>query len=410
MVLYIGQKMQLLKRAHQREQHINEMQNILSAAKKENRAFTDDETKKFEGLEQKVQGIDAELEKNNTSLEELMTDMEERTAKIEAIQDPEAAKKKKTETRSIIPSEVRSYKKGERMGNGSNNITMGDIIVAHTTGKFRTPEIRQLLTTNSGGVTINEEVYAGFIDLLRANSFLGEFTNYKMDSKTLTIPRVFGDVAPNFKLESAEIPLSSPVFTGATLEAKYLYCLTEISLELLESSSIDIGAAVNEIMSKSMMTSIQRFALAGSAPNGFAGIINDTDINKIDAAVSYASIGAGIQAVQSVNGEATSLVINPTDWMGLQLLTDGGGGQFIEPPKFLEDVNLIVTNSIDAGQALVGNLSTIGMGINSAGGLQLDVNAAPGFTRGVVHIRARFSGDVVLTDPKQLALIDAVAI
>jgi HK97 family phage major capsid protein len=409
MVLYIGQRMQLLKRAQQREQHINEMQEILAATKKENRAFTDDENKKFETLEQKVQSIDAELEKHNTNLEDLVNDMEERNAKLEAIKNPEAAKKKKTETRSAIPSEVRSYKKGEPMGNGSNNITMGDIIVAHTTGKFRTPEIRQLLTTNSGGVTISEEVYAGFIDLLRANSFLGEFTNYKMDSKTLTIPRVFGDVAPNFKLESAEIPLSSPVFTGATLEAKYLYCLTEISLELLESSTIDIGAAVNEIMSKSMMASIQRFALTGAA-NGFSGIVNDTDINKIDATVSYASIGAGIQAVQSVNGEPNSLVVNPTDWMGLQLLTDGAGGQFISPPNFLEDINVIVTNSIDAGQALVGNLSTIGMGINSAGGLQLDVNSAPGFTRGVVHIRARFSGDVVLTDPKQLTLIDAVGV
>src|SRR3954453_3188073 len=98
MVLYLGQKMQLLKRAHQREQHINKMQEILAATKKENRAFTDDENKKFETLEQKVQSIDAELEKHNTSLEDLANDMEERNAKIEAIQDPEAAKKKKTET------------------------------------------------------------------------------------------------------------------------------------------------------------------------------------------------------------------------------------------------------------------------------------------------------------------------
>ena len=398
--MYIGQQMVLLKKAKQRETMLDQS---------EKRALTEEESKTFDHLEKQIEAIDKELEQHGTNLEDLTKRTEERAKKIEAIKDPEAAKKKQTEKRSVIASEVRSYKKDERMGNGSNNITMGDIIVAHTTGKYRTPEIRQLLTTNSGGVTISEEVYAGFLDLLRSESFLGEFTNYKMDSKTLTIPRVFGDVAPNFKVESTEIPLSSPVFTGATLEAKYLYCLTEISLELLESSAIDIGAAVNSIMSKSMMASIQKFALAGSAPNGFAGILNDTDINQVDGAVSYATIGAGIQAVQSVNGDASSLVINPTDWMGLQLLTDGAGGQFITPPNFLENMNIIVTNSIDAGQALVGNLSTVGFGINSAGGLQLDVNAAPGFTRGVVHVRARFSGDVVLTDPKQLSLISAIA-
>lgn len=406
MSLSTVQKAALLKKAHQREIYLSEMNEILQECKKSNRSLSTEEETTFSDLEKKVQAVDSELEKHNTSLEELIDQMDDLEKRFKATTKPEK-KEKKVEKRSVNPEEVRSYKKGESFGNGSNQVTIGDIIVAHTTGRFRSPEVRDLITTNSGGVTISSEVFAGFIDLLRDQSFINEFTVYNMTSKTLTVPRVTGDVLPHFKLESAEITPSNPVFTGVTLESKFLYCLTEISLELLESSTIDIGAAVNEIMIKSMMSSIQKYALTGDV-NGFTGILNDPAINTINNTVSYASIGAGIQAVQAVNGVANSLVINPTDSMNLQLLTDGAGGQFITPPSFLDNMNIIVTNAIDEGQALVGDLSTVGMGILSQNGVQLDISKDAGFTRGVVHVRTRFSGDVVLQDPKQLALIGAV--
>ena len=405
MVLYVGQKAALIKKGLQREEHLNEMQTILQTCKKEVRSLNEEENKRFETLETKVENIDKEFEKHGANLEDLMEQMEDRERRHKESMKPQK-KTDKVEKRSINPEEVRSYKKGELLGNGSNQVTIGDIIVAATTGRFRSPEVRDLVTTNSGGVTINPEIFAGFIDLLRNQSFINEFTVYNMDSKSLIIPRVTGDVVPHFKVESAEITPSSPVFEGVTLESKYLYCLTEISLELLESSAIDIGSAVNDIMIRSMMSSIQKYALTGDV-NGFAGILNDNAINKVGTGVSYATIGQGIQAVQAVNGIADSLVINPTDSMNLRLLTETGG-QFITPPSFLDNMNIIVTNAIDEGQALVGNLSTIAMGINSQNGVQLDISKDAGFTRGVVHVRTRFSGDVVLSDPKQLALIGTV--
>jgi HK97 family phage major capsid protein len=408
MTLSYIQKAALLKKVSARDQYLQSMQGIVEAGRLEKRKLSVDENSEMDRLEQKIKSLDDELEKHGVTEEGLKAAIEDREKRYQATLDPEAAKKAKTETRSVVPSEVRSYKKGERIGNGSDDVTIGDIILAHTTGRFRSENVRQLLTTNSGGVTISSEVFGSFIDLLRDQSFLGEFTVYNMDSKTLTIPKVTGDVVPHFKLEADPINLSSPIFEGAVLSSKFLYCLTEISLEMLESSAIDIGAAVNSILSKSMMASIQQYALTGDAA-GYIGIVNDPDINTIEGDISYATIGQAIQEVQSVNGLVNSLLINPVDMMGLRLLTEAGG-QFINPPSFLEDVDIIPTNSIAQGQALVGDLSTVAMGILSTNGLQLDISKDAGFNRGVVNVRARFSGDIILTDPRQLTLVRPVIV
>ncbi|WP_163182949.1 MULTISPECIES: hypothetical protein [Neobacillus] len=52
------------------------------------------------------------------------------------------------------------------------------------------------------------------------------------------IPKVVGDILPAFKAENDLIVESAPVFDGVKLEAKPLYAMTSISLELLESSGI----------------------------------------------------------------------------------------------------------------------------------------------------------------------------
>ncbi len=57
-------------------------------------------------------------------------------------------------------------------------------------------------------------------------------------SEALVIPKVVGDILPAFKAENDLIVESAPVFDGVKLEAKPLYAMTSISLELLESSGI----------------------------------------------------------------------------------------------------------------------------------------------------------------------------
>jgi len=410
--MYIGQKMMLLKKAHQREQYINEMQEILSNAKKENRAFTEDENTKFTTLEKHIKNIDEELQKNNTSLEDLTEQMQERDRKLEAIKNPSASDKKKDVTmlkrNAENPLEVRGYRGKERVGKHNTDVTIGDLVYSHITGKFRNAEVRQAMNTTSGGIIVPTEVYENFIDLMRDTNFLTEATIYPMNSKKLVIPKVVSDILPTFKVENDLIVESAPVFDGVSLEAKPLYAMTSISLELIEGSGLDIGMAVTTIIASAMAQAVQTFMLHGGDVNGYEGILNDPDINKIQGvtAIDYASIGQGVKAVRNNRGVVNGLVLNSNDSTDIELLTDTTG-QFIQPPKFMQELNVFnVTGAIEENDALVGDLSSIAWGILSEGGLQIDIDkSGDAFNRGQVKVRARINSDFALTNPKLLSFV-----
>ncbi|MFC0469668.1 phage major capsid protein [Halalkalibacter kiskunsagensis] len=412
MVLKQIQDARLLKLAHQREQYLVEMQGILASAKKEKRAFTEDENKKFESLEKQIQTIDNELEKNDfNNLEDLTERMQEREARFKAMQNPSSSDKMKenrAKKRSEEnPLEVRGYTGKERIGKHDTSVTIGDLIYSHVTGKFRNQEVRQALSTTSGGIVVPTDVYENFIDLMRDTNFLLNTTIYPMTTKALVIPKVVGDILPTFKVENDLIVESAPVFDSVRLEAKPLYAMTSISLELIESGGLDIGMAVTNIMASAMAQAVQSFMLKGGGVNGYKGILNDPYINLIDATtIDYASIGAGFRAIRSANGNPDGIILNNADAMDLELLTDTTG-QYIQPPKFMENLETYsIGGGLDEGEGVVANLQSIAWGILSEGGLQIDIDkSGDAFNRGQIKIRARINSDFALTNPKLISYI-----
>jgi HK97 family phage major capsid protein len=408
MGLSIVQKAALLRKVSAREQHLNAMQEIIEKSRQEKRCLTAEENLKLESLEKQIQSLDDELSKHGTTAEQLEAEIESREKRFQETKKDGKQEKKDIEVRSINPSEVRSYRgKEQRMGNGKNNVTIGDLIYSYVTGKFRSVEVRAALSTTSGGLAIPQDVADNYIDMVREMSFLSEVTTYKMDSKTLTVPRVAGDVLPHFKAENDLIIESNPLFTGVVLEAKPLYALSSISLELLESSSLDVGLAVTNIMTNAMVSAMQAFMIQGGGALGYTGIMNDPNINKITAAdVNYASIGAAFKAAMSNFGRPNGLIVNVDDVMNMELLT-ATDGQFIAPPNFMEYLTPYpVVNNVPAGTALVGDLGSIAMGILSEGGLQLEIDrSGEAFKRGQIAIRARINADFALTNPKLMSMI-----
>lgn len=397
------QKAMLLKRAHQRETYLHEMQEILSSAKKENRSFTTEEDAKFAELEKQVKSVDDELEKHNTNLEELIEQMDDLEQRFQATMKPQK-KVEKVETRSENSLEVRGFRGKERIGEENPNVQIGDLIYSHITGKFRNKEVRAALSTTSGGLVIPQNVYSDFIDKLRDTSILKEVTTYAMDSKTLAIPKVVSDIVPAFKLENELITESTPVFDSVKLEAKPLYALCPISLELIESSNLDMGIVITNLMASAMGAAMQNFMLNG-AVNGYAGVLNEG--YSFSGDVNYAKIGEALQYVKYYNGVPSALVMNAADATKLQLLTDTTG-QYINPPEFMNGLRKYeLSNAIPEGTALVGDLSAIAFGILSEGGLQIEVSRTAGeaFQRGQVLVRARINGDFAVTNSTLLAKI-----
>lgn len=371
----------------QRNTLLDQMDAIINKGRTERRSLSAAEETAFDKLKAQVDSIDSQISKDGGK-----SGIEMRTVK-------------KAGGAVTNNYEVRGYKKEEKIGDGQKDVTLGDLIYSHITGRFRNQEVRDSLSTTSGGLVIPTPVFKDFIDLIRNQSFLGETTVYPMDSQTLLIPRVTADPVPAFKLENDPIVESDPAFTSVTLRAKPLYCMTSISLELIESSNLNVGEVISKIMVNAMNSSMQRFMLTG-AVNGYTGILNDPNLNTITAtAVDYASIGAGYGAVLDANGQPNGLVLSSGSLMGMQLAT-ATDGQFIVPPQFYQDLNKFSVGADIGNDALVGDLTSIAWGILSDGGLQIEVDRyGEAFSRGQIKIRARFNGDFALTNPKLLSMI-----
>jgi HK97 family phage major capsid protein len=370
---------------------MDELESIINKAKIEKRALSGQETNQFQDIKDSIQEIDK-------LIQDLKLKLDGGGGEMRMI--------KSSNQRISLPLEVRGYSKGENIGKGSN-VNVGDLIYSYVTGRFRSTEVREALSTTSGGLAVPTEVYQDFIDLLRNQSFLGDTTVYPMTSQTLLVPRVTDDIVPAFKLENDLAVEDAPMFTSITLQAKPLYAMTSISLELLESSNLDIGQVISQIMISSMQNAMQNFMLFG-AVNGYSGILTDTGINTVTGAASYANIGAGVQAIRGANGQPNAIIAASDTLMGLELATDTTG-QFITPPKFYQDLDKYSVNGTGLGADVVlADLSAIAWGILSDGGLQIEIDkSGEAFQRGQIKVRARFNGDFKLTNPKLVARVDA---
>jgi HK97 family phage major capsid protein len=364
---------------------IEQMDSLVNKAKTEKRNLTSSENQQFENMKNRVEDINKKIE-NEPKIEKRVVGKA---------------------SNAPMNYEARGYKKEERIGTGMSNVSVGDLIYSHVTGRYKSQEVRDLLTSTPAGIALPSSVYGDFIDLLRNQSILGECTVYPMDTQTLVIPRVTADIQPHFKLEGDPVNLSQPAFTGITLRARPLYAMTSISLELIESSNLDVGQVITQVMANSMRAAMQTFMLTG-AVNGYTGILNDTGLNTVTAAaIDYAAIGSAVQAVRAANGEPNGLVISADNLMGLELSRDTTN-QFIQPPSFYQDLNKFsVGTDIGNDRVLLGDLSTIAFGVLSENGLQIEVSRDGGdsFERGMVLVRARINGDFALTNPKLMSLV-----
>ena len=187
--------------------------------------------------------------------------------------------------------------------------------------------------------------------------------------------------------------------------------MTSISLELIESSNLDVGNVISRIMVGAMQNAMQNFMMFG-AVNGYEGILNDVGINTVTGAtpVSYVNIGAGVQAIKGNNGQPNAVIADSDTLMGLELATDTTG-QFITPPQFYNELNKYTLNGIGLnGDVVVADLSLLHWG-SYEGGLQIEIDkGGEAFSRGQANIRARFNGDFKITNPKLVSHVDATIV
>lgn len=299
--------------------------------------------------------------------------------------------------------EVRAYKPGEKMGDDTTNVTLGDLVRAAVTGEGTT-EVREMLNmTNTGSILVPNKIMSNMIDLMRNQSFLlkGATTVNMGNHQSVNVPKVLSQPTAAFKKPGEEIVKSDATFGEIKLEAKYLYAMTEVPLELLKTG-VGVSEKLNYLIAKAMSEAIEAAGLNG-AVDGFEGIFNDADIQKDTfTELDYNAIKKGVKKVAAENAHANDIVLSTNNKLDLETL-QATDLQYITPPAFYQSLTKHATNIMDDENILVGDLSSVYLGVLQ--NTTVEVSREYGFNKGTVAIRIYWYGDVVVSEPKKLCLL-----
>ncbi|MGE7604944.1 phage major capsid protein [Peribacillus sp. NPDC097675] len=299
--------------------------------------------------------------------------------------------------------EVRTYSRGEKLSKETAAVSLGGLIRAYVTGKGSKEEREMLTTTNTGSFLVPHQIMSNMIDLARDKSFLfGNATIVNMGgNQTVSVPKVISDPTVAFKKPGAVIPKSDPTFGEIKLDAKYMYGLVEVPLELVKTG-IGIEEKLNYLIATAMNQTLEKAALYG-ATDGFKGIFNDTEILH-DTIVdpTYLELKKGVKAIATNNHPTNDLVLSPNNLLDIETI-QATDGQFITPPSFYTALNKFATNALDDSKILLGDLSSIYIGMLQD--VSIEVSTQYGFDKGTLAIRIMWYGDVVVSEPKKLCLV-----
>ena len=161
-------------------------------------------------------------------------------------------------------NEIRCYAPGEKIGVDSN-ITVGHLIRAFATGKG-TDEEKRMITSQGASTIIPEMVSKKLIDLARSKSFLMKNCTIvdMQNHQKVVIPTVKKDPTVSFKRQGQKITSSEAEFDKIELDAKYLYGLVEIPLEIIQTG-LDVEEKINQLLATVMVSEIEKAALKASS-------------------------------------------------------------------------------------------------------------------------------------------------
>ena len=234
------------------------------------------------------------------------------------------------------------------------SLDLGKYVRGAVTGIWdNATEERAAFTTSSTGVIIPQVLSAQVIDMARNVSLFTQagVPIVPMETNNLTIARVSEDPVFSFKEELAEADESSFSLEPIELKAKTAYGYAYCSLETIHSAS-NLSEILYQVFSRAFADMCDRGMLYGQEYNGSlvdyapAGIMNDTDVNTIQATNRhYSDFIRAIGAVRRANGNPTVVGMNAATEEQLSLMTDSNGN-ILEEPKAFADLQKVVSNQL----------------------------------------------------------------
>lgn len=228
-----------------RNSYVEEMENMMNAAKTENRAFTDEENAKFDELEKNIKNID-----NMSKKEEVLSNMELKEVK-------EVENKISVEEQDIknFANLIRNYS-----NTGEVQMTKGD-----------------------NGAVIPSTIARKIIDkIVELSPLVASATRYNAKG-TFNIPKVdttVDDVTVDYATEFSELVEKSNKFATVTLTGFLAGSLVKVSKSLLNNSDFDLVNFVVNRMAQKYAKFLEKECLYGTTSkiDGIVGSYDSTNM------------------------------------------------------------------------------------------------------------------------------------
>ena len=386
-----------VKALEERQQEIlNEMESIVSNAKLEKRNLTHEEETKFNSLEFEAKGIKQELR---------------------TLEENSGIPKVNPEIRAIDGIVYPDEKLEKRAYAENNNLDLGKLIKGMSglgwNGANKEREYYRTMESGANKVVIPQQLADRIIDFARANSALfGKVPVVSMPNNNLTIAVQTKDGEAKFVKEGDLIPETDIAFKPVTLEGKTLALFVPISEQLLNSAS-NLSNQIMTSCSRAISVALDKALLYGEGivkeleeitKSEIKGVTKYDAINKVSCnTVDYDLIIKGAQPIKKANLIPTDVCLNSDLSSQLEMLktTDG---QYVIPPKAIENYNITQSNNVNDKEAVVFDRNSLLLGIQQGMTIEWGTSGDM-FQRIQQGLRIIIRADLGVTNEKGVTLV-----
>ncbi|MDE5582401.1 MAG: phage major capsid protein [Ruminococcus sp.] len=355
-----------------------EMQSLLDSISAEERAFTSEESSKFDSLENEIRAIDETISKADKARN--ITDI---------ISDTTTESEERAFT-DFIQGKISEMRAGEQNFTTDNN----SAVIPQTIAKRIIKEVTDICP-----------VFAG-----------AEMYHVKGTLKIPKYTKANGhDVTVGYAEEFIELTADAGKFITVDLSGYLMGALTLIGRSVINNSAVDVLGFITRHMAEQIAICLEKELLHGTTgkAEGALSTLNTVTAKSKNAIVLEDLIRLQSAIKQSFQSGAC-WTMNPETFTAVKLLTDTNGRPLIEPditqnfpyrllgkPVYLSDNMPKV--SAGAKSVLYGDYK--GLSVNFRENIAIDVLREKYATQHAVGVNAWFEFDSRITDEQKLAVL-----
>lgn len=394
----------------QRAAKVAEARSLLTAAEKEKRQLTADESAKFDALKAEIEALEAD-EQRQQFLDEAerrapgvvvnggdnFADLESRVSLLSVLRAG-------MEGRAITGAEAEVHAELERRhGKGKH----GGILVP-----LAAFERRDNTTTTAGELVGTDHRAQDYIGPLRASLLVKALGVRTLSGLVgnVSIPKYGTGLSAGWVEEGEALTESEMAFEAVTLTPKHVGGITEMSRQLIQQSAPAIEGLVREDLSHAVAAAVDAAIIAGSGTDGEPlGIIGRTGVQTAVMPSTWADVLAIEQLLAAVNVDPTGWYTSPAVMTALRgtLKAASAGSEYIAGRGTIGDLPAASSNAAPADTAILGDWSQVLLGQWGAVEILVNPFAEGPYRRGGVLVRAFSTVDVAVRHEEAFVVAEA---